>query len=477
MKTRLSYLPLVIIIILALAVRLYKINAPLADWHSFRQADTASVTREYLKHGLNLMVPHYHDLSNIQSGKDNPEGYRMVEFPFVNGLTVLIIRLFSLSEQQVLIGRLVSVIFSLLTLISIYILGLKLSGKTTAIIAAASFALLPYSVFYSRVILPEPAFLALSTFSLVCFCFYLEKDKIIFYLLSLITFSLALLVKPYAVFLYPLFFALTFYFSGKIFSRKMLVSLLIPLSFLPLLYWRNWITQFPTGVPASDWLYNQNNIRFKGAFFHWLFEVRLSTLILGIGAVVPVFLGLIKKGNDSFVYLIWLFCLLIYATVFAGGNIQHDYYQIIFLPLLCLLIGRGTELALNLSSQLVNRLIVKVALLSLMLLTLFVSWYQVRNYYLINHQEIILAGQAVDKLTPKDAKVIAPYNGDTAFLFQTNRTGWPIGFYIDEKIKLGANYYVSVNYDNEARELEAKYETVEKNDRYLILNLSKTKAL
>jgi hypothetical protein len=41
-----------------------------------------------------------------------------------------------------------------------------------------------------------------------------------------------------------------------------------------------------------------------------------------------------------------------------------------------------------------------------------------------------------------DAKVIAPYMGDTAFLFQTNRTGWPIGFEIDKKIAEGAQYYV-----------------------------------
>jgi hypothetical protein len=74
----------------AFLVRLYGITNPLADWHSFRQADTASVTREYIKHGVDLLHPKYHDLSNVQSGqmnegKDNVEGWRMVEFPLSMG--------------------------------------------------------------------------------------------------------------------------------------------------------------------------------------------------------------------------------------------------------------------------------------------------------------------------------------------------------------------------------------------------------
>ena len=77
---------LIFIILVAFLVRLYRIDNPIADWHSFRQADTASVTREYIENSIDLLRPRYHDLSNIQSGFDNPMGYRMVEFPFINGL-------------------------------------------------------------------------------------------------------------------------------------------------------------------------------------------------------------------------------------------------------------------------------------------------------------------------------------------------------------------------------------------------------
>ncbi len=47
------------ILIVGLVVRLYRINEPLADWHSWRQADTAAVTREYVKNGIDLLRPRY----------------------------------------------------------------------------------------------------------------------------------------------------------------------------------------------------------------------------------------------------------------------------------------------------------------------------------------------------------------------------------------------------------------------------------
>ena len=474
MKKISKLITIVLILVLAFTLRLYKITNPIADWHSFRQADTASVTREFVKQGINLWVPRYHDLSNIQSGKDNLSGYRMVEFPIINAGTALVIKVFGQSHE-ILIGRLVSVFFSLLSIIALYYIGKKLSGEITALSAAFIFAVLPYSVYYSRVILPEPAFLALICLSLAFFISFLTRKSTPSFLLFFCCLTLALLLKPFALFLFPVFISVAYYFHGKKIVNDWPIFIFLILALVPLYFWRHWILNFPTGIPASDWLYNKDNIRFKGAFFHWLFEVRLSTLILGIGGLVPTVLGLIKRGSDHFVYLIWTLCLLAYSIIFAGGNVQHDYYQIIWLPLLCLLAGRGVQLLFMVPSTILNKHITTLTLVTLLIFSIFVSWYTVRGYYQINNPAIIFAGQAVDKLTPQDAKIIAPYNGDTAFLFQTNRIGWPLGYYIDDKIKQGASYYVSVSYDDEARLLETKYAVVEKNKDYILINLSQPK--
>src|SRR3990167_6222568 len=99
------------VLVLAFAVRLYKINTPLADWHSWRQADTASVTKVFVEKGMDVFHPRYLDISSIQTGIFNPEGLRMVEFPVFNVFHFYLVKIFnSLSFDAA--GRMVSVIFS-----------------------------------------------------------------------------------------------------------------------------------------------------------------------------------------------------------------------------------------------------------------------------------------------------------------------------------------------------------------------------
>lgn len=527
---------LLLIVILAFIVRLYRINYPLADWHSFRQADTASVTREYVKHGIDLLHPRYHDLSNIQSGErtgglDNVEGWRMVEFPFINGMIATFLRVFP-SLSLVVTSRFFSIVFSLGTLISLYYLIKVLSSTKVALISSFIFALLPYSIFYSRVILPEPFMLFFSTFSILSFTYWTKQKGDIWLIGSAVSLALALLLKPFVAFLAPVYAVICLQHLLHITSNKrstknllfLFIKLLVfvAVSLIPLLLWRNWIEQFPSGIPASDWLFNSNQIRFRPAWFRWLLYERIVKLMLGYVGISFLFIGLIpfnlfdvrsqkskvkntsKKLKTLFRYLLldtyylilisWWFGILLYFSVIATGNVQHDYYQVLTIPILCWTIGLGiynsyfyiVKWTKNFQFTIFNfqkdsqttiqnsELLASLLVGILVVCSLFFSWQQLKGYFNVNNWEYIEAGQAVDRLTPPNAKVIAPAFGDTVFLFQTNRTGWPIGFDIEQKINNGAEYYVTTSYDDEARELEAQYEIVEKTDKYLILNLTRT---
>ena len=57
-----EYFLLATILFLGFIVRLYKVNNPVADWHSWRQADTASVSKTFFERGINLLYPRYHEL-------------------------------------------------------------------------------------------------------------------------------------------------------------------------------------------------------------------------------------------------------------------------------------------------------------------------------------------------------------------------------------------------------------------------------
>ena len=109
-----GYVVLSIAFILGLLLRLYKIDNPVADWHSWRQADTSSVSRTYVSEGINLLYPRYHDISSTQTGKFNPEGLRFVELPLYNAVQATLS--FSLPAISLEVwGRLVSIFSALIS--------------------------------------------------------------------------------------------------------------------------------------------------------------------------------------------------------------------------------------------------------------------------------------------------------------------------------------------------------------------------
>ncbi len=475
---------ILILIILATRLRLYRLNTPLADWHSFRQADTASVTREFIKHNYPIWEPHFQDHSNIASGLDNPEGYRMVEFPLLNYLIAQVIK-FQPQLNLITVSRLFSIGFSILGLISLYGFVYLLSKRRTlAFLSGLIFATLPYSVFYSRVILPEPAMLGTQLASLWLFLLWLQqpnKNRLksqLIYVLSLLAFATSLLLKPTAIFIIPVFILLgVVHFGFKAFFSPWLISYAV-IGLAPLMGWRSWIKQFPTGIPVSTWLLNGNKIRLRPAWWRWLFADRIAKLILGYWGTSLFFVGLISKIKTNYkhaslfdwVTMTWAGSMFIYLVVFATGNVQHDYYQTLLIPIISILMARGIIwLTESFSTQ---KFILWPTLMIVIGLTFFMSWWEIRGYYDIQHPSIVTAGQRVDQLTPPEAKIIAPYQGDTAFLFQTNRTGWPIGFEIEDKIAKGASYYVSINFDDETKQLMEKYEIIEQTADYVIIKLS-----
>lgn len=466
---------LFICLVLALGLRLYHLTDPLADWHSFRQADTASVAREYVKHGINWLYPEYHDLSNIQSGRPNPQGLRLVEFPLIPALVALTYRPFTSMIPLHVWYRLVNICFSLGSLSLLYLIARRLYGPRPAVITAIIFALLPFNLYYSRAILPEipMVFFILLTLWLALQAFNRTSPA---RLLAMgLTGALALLVKPVAAFFLLPLLAVAFY---SIKAKPNLAGwwlAALGLMITPLLAWRRWLSRFPEGVPASEWLLNGNGIRFRPAWFRWLFYERLTKLILGWLALLPFMAGLIAlfhRPKKSVLALPFILSLglggLLYLLVFATGNVQHDYYQIPQLPFVCLILGLGLDWLLGF-----KRMWLSLLAIGCLILGLFLSWRTVATFYHINHWAIVHAGQAVDRLTPPDALVVAPFEGDTAFLYQTNRRGWPIGHDLDQKIQAGAAYYVTVNFDSEAAALKMLYPVVQATGEYLILDLTR----
>jgi hypothetical protein len=471
-----SYVWLTLIIIFGFVVRLYKINTPLADWHSWRQVDTASVTRIYLERGIDVLHPRYYDVSSIQTGYFNPEGYRMVELPIFNLLHVALIKVMPSLSIEVS-GRLVSVFSSLVTAYFLFLLGRKYISKLGGLLSALFYLFLPYNIYFTRVVLPEPLATTFSVVGIWFFTEWIDKDKDWYLYFSGLWLALSLLIKPYfAVFLVPLIYlAIKKYSLKRIFGNGKLVIkafIFLDIVLVPLILWRAWINMYPQGIPFFEWAFNGDHIRFRPAFWRWIFTERLVKLILSSWGLPLFFLGLIRKYLKNNFILFYLLGMFLYVSIVATANVRHDYYQIFTVPAIALAVAAGGDYLLK--NKLFNLVVAYFGFGFIVLMLLATGIYQDKDLYNINHPEIIRAGEAVRRLTPINARVIAPYNGDTAFLYQTDRFGWPAvdtGF--DKLIKFrGADYYVSVNKgDADTKLIVSKYKVIEETSEYVIADL------
>ncbi len=465
-------LTVIFLFILSLLPRLYRLDNPVADWHSWRQADTAAVSRNFIKDGFTPLFPRFDALEALnENGQPNPNRYFFAEFPLYNILTYPFYLIFGVNEAY---ARFVSAIFASLTTVSLFFLIRIFTRTRVALVAAIFFALIPFNIYYGRVIMPDPLHVFLSVTALLFYAYYHKKNQHWFFiLLAGLAYAGALLTKPYAlVLLLPLTVITWQKYGFKAIKNWHLWSFLL-ISLLPLLAWRYHINQYPEGMFGTTWLFNSTNIRFTGAFWRWLIATRLNEVILGVGGFVLFIIGLLfnRQKKRFLVFYAWFAAMWIFFIIIATGNVTHDYYQLPILPSLCFFAALGFWEIVKLGEKIWQKIFYGLAASGLVAMMLAFSWYQVRGYFNVNHWAIYHAGQYADQNLPAEAKVIAPYAYDPSFLYQTNRYGWTIGGEIEEKIAAGATHYITTALNEEAQVLIEKYQVVVSNDEFTILDL------
>lgn len=468
-----QYFWLLLIICLGFLVRFYKINAPIADWHSWRQADTAAVTRNFIKEGFNPLLPKYDDMTGISEHPIvNPARFRFVEFPLYNIFVYPLYLLFGIDDK---FHRLVSILFSLGSIVFLYFIVKKYAGALTGLVTAFSFAVLPFSVFFSRTTLPEPTFIFFALGMIYFMDRWIEKDKLIWGVWGFVFTALAFLIKPWAIFFFlPLLYSVFVTRNTKRFWFNFF--LFTGIALLPLALWRLWILQQPEGIPASSWLLNGDGIRLRGAFWWWIISERMGREILGATGLVLFFLGFINRPREGKYFLhFWALSSFLFVTVFATGNVRHNYYQIQLVPIASIFLSKGFLQLLRGGNLFIARFWTIILALFLFGLTFYFTFRVDKEFYNVNNPNMVEAGKMADRILPKDAVVLAPYNGDTAFLYQTNRAGFPIEVLpLPELIAdYGVTSYVSTTRDDKANWVLRHFRILEDNPKFIIADLTR----
>lgn len=409
---------LLIILLLGLTVRLYKINLPLLEFYPSRQIQTADIARNFLRNNFNILNP-----TVSYSGP----GYTpfLIEFPGYNYAVAILYSIFGISE---VIGRYVSLVGWLLSLILVYKIALKISSKITANIAALFYCLSPLSVLISRSFQPDQWMLTFSLAGIYSILLWQGKNMFYFYL-SAIFISASILIKiPAVIFtLIPISYLIlkSKKHLSKIHNYSYLTIALLPVTlWFTYAYFRN-ISGLPTlgNFSLSNWFGFEVFLNPKYYLNIFGFEYNLVLLPIGIILfVIGVFQKL--KSNQSFLYC-WLVGVILYFLIFNKHNMTHEYYHLPLLPIAVLFIGiAGEKIWTTIRINVVSRSIL-VSILIFTIFMLMISPTYRRAYKPIDRfSYVTTVAVKIRSVTKPSDLIIGSMDSGPSLVYYSNRNGW-----------------------------------------------------
>lgn len=432
------------ILLIALLWRINNLFNPIIGDQSWRQADTAAMSRNYYENGFNFLYP------QIDWG-GNSKGYVESEFPIYQYAVAVLYELFGV---HVSLGRILSIIFSLITIFFLYRIAAKYFDKKTALWTCFIYSILPLNVFYSRVFMGEPLLLMSITIGIYYYSEWLDKEKISFYFISLLFISLACLIKIPTLYIgLPLFYLSWKKYSKKVFKNVPILFYAI-IVFLSVYLWYYHAHQIylNSKLTFNIWGYGTDkwgNWGFITTWEYWngvFFKNIAAKHLTWVGFIVFIFaLVLFRKNKQMRFFYVWLIAGLIYLIIVARGNYFHDYYQLPVIIPISFFMGKifSDYFKINLSNWRSKALIFSLAGIFILSAFRYIQYIKREN---LEHSDKYKLAMLAKKIIPKDSLVITVSNYNPILLYLSETKGWrtsPRDINIDfikDKINKGAKY-------------------------------------
>lgn len=328
MKARLL---LGLILLLGLSLRLYHVTSPYLDHHSWRQTDTAAIARNFSKHGFNILKP------EVDWAGDGPSVAEL-EFQITPLLTA---GLYAIWGVQDWVGRVVPILFWLVAAVYFFLLVRSTASGEMALFSSFVFAVLPLSVFFTRVPMPESGATFFAIASMYHLAVYRRGARPQHYWLAMLFASLALLSKLTNLFLVAplLFILLERRESRPVAFERIVAFFAIPLALTAAYYAYMHSTAdirlIPYTLGSDKW---GNLGTWLNPVFYKVLWSRLLTVIFTAPGLLLLLIGLFLPVASRRFH-IWLLAALGYVFVVATGNLVHTYYQMPLIPAGAFFIG------------------------------------------------------------------------------------------------------------------------------------------
>lgn len=273
---------LLTILVLGALMRSRGILNPLLDDQGWRQADTASMAYHMQGHLTDIPQVWFPTLSYDGTVPQKVE----LEFPFLPYLLAWTWFWFGWSD---LWGRLWGIVFSLLTIWGIFVLGKKCFSERVGLWAAGIYAFVPLTVYYGRVVMPEPVAQACTVWALNALIHWQEKPGRLRLVGAGLMMALTILAKLPQLMIFPVAIFMAFW-PLKVKNRQIFAYSGLAL-FPPLLYY-DWVhtgatqdSQFVSGILTGQ-VVDATGLFWRELTIHLREEIGLPVLFLaGVGTV------------------------------------------------------------------------------------------------------------------------------------------------------------------------------------------------
>lgn len=415
--------PLVFLVLIAIAVRLIGITAPIIGIHAWRQADTAAIARNFYENGFNFLLP---QVDWGGAGK----GYCETEFPIYSFLVAMFYQLVGVQES---IGRLVSVVCSIVGLLGLYQLTERFFEKSAAFWACFFYALLPLLIYYTRTFQPESMLVMCSILAVLYFTEWIDHSKISELLISNLFFTMACLIKvlPLVYLGLPIAFLAWNKFGWKMVAKPQLWGYaIVPL--VSVFLWYNhahniFLTYGNTFGFSGDST-NRYDYSLLLTWYFWseiLVKVAVRQFaifgffIFGVGLLLP------KRNTEEWLFPIWLGASVLCWMLVPVTSVVHEYYHLNFMIPSVILMGKTCAYYLNFGNFVQRRMIIVCVGLALVSSAAFYTidyrWKENPDASLVYQ-----LAQQVKANTDQNTKIIATTGGDPSLLYLSHRKGWMI---------------------------------------------------
>ncbi|MCF8370923.1 MAG: glycosyltransferase family 39 protein [Bacteroidales bacterium] len=379
------------LILFLIAAGLYAVDL----WHPvdrllWREADVASIARNFDRDGMNILEP------RIDWRGDGP-GFAEMEFPAYPWMIAVMYKIFG---QYDIIGRFLSYLFSLLSLLVFFKMARSWLEPPASYIAALFFVFSPLIVQISNNVRPEPFMLLLDFLAIYFFVLWKDSNSWKHLIIASIATSLAILAKISNLYIGILFLFILLQKKGLRSFSDYRIYVFGFIALLPPILWyvhaKGYWLDYGNSLGLSNeyhwigWDFFTDIYSIKGLFFNELFFV-----FMPVGIVVVLFGLFSKQFKNSQIRqyaFFWLVSVYIYyvLTIRTTADLWSIYYHSVSVAPIALLFGMGINRILKIENEKVLYGLLYSTVAVVLILTVVTSLWYIRPPYMGENMQLLV---------------------------------------------------------------------------------------